>query len=475
MSARRAEIEAKRAKLAELRRAREERARRAQEPAEEARPPSAPVREDLDALVASLIAPKEAADETGEARAAQQAAAHSSAAPASDAKPAEDATQAGDARAPPARARPATMRGQQRCGVAGRCTARRARMHRGTDTAHGASAAVPPAAAPGACPRAAPAPAPPPNPLLERGPNLAAGVPRCVACRVACADAEAHADAAEPRAPTPPASPPADELGAEFAAFVHAKSAVIERVLDEDYDVLTDYTRVPADADVSGTEALRHVHTFFDAALETRAVMDVDWSTQHPELLVAAYNRSRAPASDADGLVAVWNVHLRERPEFTFQAPTDVTAVLASPFHPTLLVGGTYSGQILVWDTRQRALPVQRTPLAFSPGAGSGHCAPVYSLRMVGTGAAHQLVSASTDGLVCTWAMDLLARPQESLLLANPLHPRSAEVGVTSLDVPADDATRFLLGTEEGNVYGAARYDRRGPPRGLDTSLVSTT
>ena len=113
----------------------------------------------------------------------------------------------------------------------------------------------------------------------------------------------------------------ADELGADFAAFVHAKSAVIERVLDEDYDVLTDYTRVPADADVSGTEALRHVHTFFDAALETRAVMDVDWSTQHPELLVAAYNRSRAPASDADGLVAVWNVHLRERPEFTFQAP----------------------------------------------------------------------------------------------------------------------------------------------------------
>lgn len=151
---------------------------------------------------------------------------------------------------------------------------------------------------------------------------------------------------------------------------------------------------------------------------------------------------------------------------------TDVTAVLASPFHPTLLVGGTYSGQILVWDTRQRALPVQRTPLAFSPGAGSGHCAPVYSLRMVGTGAAHQLVSASTDGLVCTWAMDLLARPQESLLLANPLHPRSAEVGVTSLDVPADDATRFLLGTEEGNVYGAARYDRAGAAAGLDTSLV---
>ncbi|WFD01721.1 hypothetical protein MOBT1_000397 [Malassezia obtusa] len=236
----------------------------------------------------------------------------------------------------------------------------------------------------------------------------------------------------------------------------------MERVLDETYDVLTDYTRVADDAQAPRTEALRHVHTFMDAALEGRAVTDADWSTCHPELLAVGYNRRRVPTTDADGVVAVWNTHLRQRPEFTFEAPTDVTAVRASPFHPTLYVGGTYSGQLLLWDARQRGLPVQRTPLSFSAGAGSGHCAPVYSLRIVGTAQAPQVVSASLDGLVCTWTMDMLARPQESIMLANPLHPRSAEVGVASLDVPAGDATRFLLGTEEGNVAAA----------GLDTEFV---
>lgn len=151
---------------------------------------------------------------------------------------------------------------------------------------------------------------------------------------------------------------------------------------------------------------------------------------------------------------------------------TDVTSVRASPFHPTLFAGGTYSGQIVLWDMRQRGLPVQRTPLSFSSGAGSGHCAPVYALRIVGNAQAHHLVSASTDGLVCTWAMDMLAKPHESLMLSNPLHPRSAEVGLATLDIPSDDATRFLLGTEEGNVYGATRYDRAGAAAGLDPSFV---
>ena len=34
-------------------------------------------------------------------------------------------------------------------------------------------------------------------------------------------------------------------------------------------------------------------------------------------------------------------------------------------FHPNLLVGGTYSGQIILWDNRShRRTPVQRSPLS---------------------------------------------------------------------------------------------------------------
>lgn len=34
-------------------------------------------------------------------------------------------------------------------------------------------------------------------------------------------------------------------------------------------------------------------------------------------------------------------------------------------FHPNLVVGGTYSGQIVLWDNRSnKRTPVQRTPLS---------------------------------------------------------------------------------------------------------------
>lgn len=36
-------------------------------------------------------------------------------------------------------------------------------------------------------------------------------------------------------------------------------------------------------------------------------------------------------------------------------------------FHPNLILGGTYSGQIVLWDNRvQKRTPIQRTPLSAS-------------------------------------------------------------------------------------------------------------
>lgn len=34
-------------------------------------------------------------------------------------------------------------------------------------------------------------------------------------------------------------------------------------------------------------------------------------------------------------------------------------------FHPNLILGGTYSGQVVLWDNRvQKRTPIQRTPLS---------------------------------------------------------------------------------------------------------------
>jgi len=43
-------------------------------------------------------------------------------------------------------------------------------------------------------------------------------------------------------------------------------------------------------------------------------------SVQFPELSVASYNKNAAAVNEPDGVVAVWNLHLLERPEFVFHS-----------------------------------------------------------------------------------------------------------------------------------------------------------
>jgi WD40 repeat protein len=87
-----------------------------------------------------------------------------------------------------------------------------------------------------------------------------------------------------------------------------------------------------------------------------------------------------------------------------------------SKFHPNLIVGSTYTGQIVLWDTRAKSQPVQRTPLT-----EKGHAHPVYALSTVGVQSAHNLITASTDGMVCAWQLDMLTNPQV-LIDPNLLH-----------------------------------------------------
>ena len=47
-------------------------------------------------------------------------------------------------------------------------------------------------------------------------------------------------------------------------------------------------------------------------------------------------------------------------------------------------------------------------------------------------------------------------------------HNKTSEVAITTLDFPDNETTTFFVGTEEGNVYQANRYDRAGSKAGLN-------
>lgn len=163
-------------------------------------------------------------------------------------------------------------------------------------------------------------------------------------------------------------------------------------------------------------QPLHHLGRLVDQS-ESRQILPVPcceltltvWLGQFPELSAAAYNKNPKTINDPDGLVAIWNLHLTDRPEFIFHSQSDVLSVSFSSYHPNIICGGTYAGQILLWDTRAKHLPVAKTPLA-----AGGHTYPVYSMKVVGTQNAHHLMTSGTDGTVCSWLPEVMARPRVS-------------------------------------------------------------
>ncbi|KAH9852044.1 dynein intermediate chain [Lenzites betulinus] len=251
----------------------------------------------------------------------------------------------------------------------------------------------------------------------------------------------------------------------EFLDFVEQSTKIIQRALNDHYDYIRDYTIGSESGPEASEGRIKAICAFYDERhTKNRSITDVDWSPKYPELSCASYNKNPAAINEPDGIVAVWNSHLLERPEFIFHSQSDVLSVTFSPFHSNLVFGGTYSGQILLWDTRSKHLPVLKTPLS-----AAGHTHPVYAMQMVGTQNAHNLITSSTDGTVCSWLVDMLAQPQETLELVHAGHNKTSEVAITALNFPDNETTTFWVGTEEGNVYQANRYDRAGAKAGLNS------
>ncbi|KOS18706.1 Cytoplasmic dynein 1 intermediate chain 2 [Escovopsis weberi] len=277
----------------------------------------------------------------------------------------------------------------------------------------------------------------------------------------------------------------AEELDAvtrsdEFVEFLEQSTKVIERALDQEtYNILTDYALQGKDLDdedeESGNTGGRGVHRikeltqFFDERWsKKRMISGIDFSPKFNELLLASYTKNPTAPHEPDGLVQVWNMHMQNRPEYVFTAQSDILTAKFSPYHPNLIIGGSYSGQVLLWDTRAKAAPIQKTPLT-----GYGHAHPIYSVDIVGTQNANNIISCSTDGVVCGWSMDVFAQPQELLELKNPSQAKVAveDVSPTCLAFPQTDPTFFLVGSEEGTIFPCHRYDRSGAKAGVDKKI----
>ncbi|XP_041698618.2 cytoplasmic dynein 1 intermediate chain 2 isoform X6 [Coregonus clupeaformis] len=242
----------------------------------------------------------------------------------------------------------------------------------------------------------------------------------------------------------------------EFMTFFDRGSRIVERALSERVDVCFDYSGrdlEDKEGEMQAGAKMSLNRVFSDERWsKNRVVTCLDWSPQYPELLVASYNNNEDAPHEPDGVALVWNMKYKKTtPEYTFHCQSAVMSAAFARFHPNLVVGGTYSGQIVLWDNRSnKRTPVQRTPLS-----ASAHTHPVYCVNVVGTQNAHNLISISTDGKMCSWSLDMLSQPQDSLEL---VFKQSKAVAVTSMAFPLGDVNNFVVGSEDGSVYTACRH-----------------
>uniref|UniRef100_A0A673YQH9 Dynein cytoplasmic 1 intermediate chain 2 n=1 Tax=Salmo trutta TaxID=8032 RepID=A0A673YQH9_SALTR len=233
----------------------------------------------------------------------------------------------------------------------------------------------------------------------------------------------------------------------EFITFFDHSTRIVERALSEHVDVFFDYSgreMEEKEGEIQAGAKLFLNRQFVDERWSKhRVVTCLDWSPQYPELLVASYNNNEEAPHEPDGVALVWNMKYKKNtPEYVFHCQSAVMSAAFARFHPNLVVGGTYSGQLVLWDNRSnKRTPVQRTPLS----------------------------AASTTTKM------ILSQP-DSLEL---VFKQSKAVAVTSMSFPLGDVNNFAVGSEDGSVYMACRHGSKagisemfeghhGPITGID-------
>ncbi|CAH8493998.1 unnamed protein product [Dicrocoelium dendriticum] len=245
-----------------------------------------------------------------------------------------------------------------------------------------------------------------------------------------------------------------------FRGFFDFASRVVERSLaKDDDDLFFDYQGTEQEKEVSDA-LLTPFHEFFDERwTRKRTVTSLEWSTIFPELLLAAYHVNEDAPHEPEGVCLIWNMKYPKKlsPEFIFHCQSPITSATLSKFHPNIVIGGTYSGQIVLWDTRvNKRTPVQRSPLT-----SWAHTHPVFAITFVGTQNAHHIISLGSDGSLCAWSLEMLTQPREKTKVCEMSSGGLFDLYPTCMSFFANDVNNYAVGAENGNAYCGQRHSSR--------------
>ena len=190
----------------------------------------------------------------------------------------------------------------------------------------------------------------------------------------------------------------------------------------------------------------------------THDVSCISWNCNGSTIAVS-YGNMSSPTIPFNGCVSIWGVFRRDldskKPTKNIETSNCVTWVKFHPSDPSILAGGTFIGEIFIWNVFS-----DDTELSSSRADDYYHREVITQLIWIqqyqfgSLKYIHNLLSASTDGKVLVWSPEnKLTHPKRGYLIARKKKTNIVTLGATSLAVDSEDINSFILGTEEGSIF----------------------
>ncbi|XP_051955566.1 WD repeat-containing protein 34 [Xyrauchen texanus] len=203
-----------------------------------------------------------------------------------------------------------------------------------------------------------------------------------------------------------------------------------------------------------------------DAQERSLQVTSVSWNCTGSVIACGFGRVDDGDWSNEKSYVCTWNLDRRnvnpKRPNVIIDVTTPIMCLCFHPMRPSVVAGGLYSGEVVVWDNSR----VQDPILAQTGMSADTHREPVYQVNWI-PGARRgefTLLSAGSGGRVLLWTVDgaeaklilnsgfALVRQQLPQSGASSKTRGSTTIGVTSLALSPWDVDTFLVGSEGGLV-----------------------
>ncbi|ESN96476.1 hypothetical protein HELRODRAFT_156024 [Helobdella robusta] len=189
-----------------------------------------------------------------------------------------------------------------------------------------------------------------------------------------------------------------------------------------------------------------------------RSAVHITWYPDGPKKIAVAYrddsfDEISEGGEDCPYLYSfIWDVENSNHPDFTLKPPFPLCCLEFSPKDSHLLIGGLENGQVALFDTRKNSRPCELTHIE------SCHRDRVTKILWIASKIGTECFSASVDGQVMWWDTRKLQEPLEYMCLdtAKRQNLKTAD-GALSIEYEATMPTKFMAGTEQGNVLTCNR------------------